>query len=426
MRHPAARRQGGFIITIELILVTTILLIGSLAGLAAIRDALIKRWANQESQTVTVYDANGVALGRALGFDEHQAPLLPYIDRSVPPLAPDPAHRNYRALIGVRDDRFTSREAVYYDGPDCTGTPCIKATSDEAADHTGLSGRPATGAVSYLHALQGGPNYAIGASPDGIRGRLYRSTALACPIAAADIQSRYLSQKVVAGSPCESRVASAEPVAGGYCSDPLTPCDANMPETCDCITQPVMAPVDCSTGVSQQSILAGLETEILDQANGYLALLESITEPSGNYTKFLGEVVLSTISGMDICCPAGAILLEQGALETAAYLTLVNELLNAGLPNGQLTFLLNDLGAQRPDTEFSCVAEASVTTGTSTSSSTDWGTLQTLAAEPVSDPDDPAANTLDRFVAPFSVNLPIDLGGDSWISTPPDGEGVQP
>ncbi len=424
---PGRRRtQAGFVITIELLLLITILVIGSLVGLVAIRDALIKHMAAKTSHEITVYDATGVALGRALGFDEHQAPLVPYVDRTVPPLAPDPAHRNYRALIGVRDDRFTSREPVYYSGPDCTGTPCIKATSDEDADNTGLSGRPATGAVSYLHALQGGPNYAIGASPDGIQGHLYRSTALACPIAPVDIQSRYLSQKVVAGSPCETRGAPAEPAAGGFCSDPLIPCDVNLPETCACVTQPLVAPVDCSTGVSQQSILAGLEAEIVAQANSYLTVLNGLTDPSGNYTRFLGEIVITSIAGMDICCPAGAELLTSGAVETAGYLTLTEALLGAGLPSGQLTFLKTDLGAQAPTSEFSCVTEATSTDpggGTGTSASADWGSLQTLAAEPVSHPDDPLRNALDGFVAPFQVSLPHDLAAESWISTPPDGEG---
>ncbi len=420
------RAQAGFIVTIELLLLITILVIGSLVGLVAIRDALIKHMAAKTSHDITVYDGNGAALGRVLGFDEHEAPLVPYVDRTVPPLAPDPAHRNYRALIGVRDDRFTSREPVYYSGPDCTGTPCIKGTSDEVADNTGLSGLPATGAVSYLKALQGGPNYAIGASPDGIQGHLYRSTALACPIAPADIQSRYLSQKVVAGSPCESRVAAVEPASGGYCSDPLVPCDVTLPETCACVTQPVVAPVDCSTGVSQQSILAGLEAEIVAQANSYLTVLNGLTDPSGNYTRFLTEIVITSIAGMDICCPDGAVLLTSGAIETAGFLTLTDALLNAGLPNGQLTFLQNDLGAQAPSSEFSCVTEATTGTsgtGTGGSAGTDWGSLQTLAAEPVPHPDDPLRNALDGFAAPFQVNLPMDLGDEAWISTPPDGEG---
>lgn len=93
--------------------------------------------------------------------------------------------------------------------------------------------------------------------------------------------------------------------------------------------------------------------------------------------------------------------------------------------NGQLNFLLDDLGLLRPATEFSCVV-TDAESPRETPQTTEWGTLQTLAAEPVPGPNDPAANALDRFVAPFSVNTPIDAGTESWTSTPPDGEGSNP
>ncbi len=429
--------EAGFIITIELILIATILVIGSLVGLVAIRDALVKRIAHRESQQITVYDANGIWLGRAIGFDEHQAPLVPYIDRTVPPESPDPAHLDYRALIGVRDDRFTSREPVYYDGLDCTGTPCIKATSDETADNTGLSGLPATGAVSYLHALQGGPNYAIGASPDGIQGRLYRSTFQACPVAPADIQSRYLSQKVVTGSPCENRTTvvaggptttttttTGQAVTTAYCDNQAAPCTATAPETCTCITEPTVL-ASCADGDSQLAVLDAIEADVLQRSSAYLDTLLTLSNPSGNYTRFLPDVVLTSVDGMDICCPVGSVLGQVGLVDTAGYLILINELLEAGLPNGQLTFLLEDLGVQVPSTEFSCAGEPAPPPEVEQSIS--WGGLQALAAEPVPDPDDPAANALDRFLAPFRVQLPIGMAAESWISTPPDGvEGSAP
>ena len=141
----AKRRQGGFIITVELLLIATILVIGSIVGVIAIRDALVKRIAQQRSQAVLVIDDSGRVLGEALGFDEHEAPLVSYIDRTVPPAAPDPDHRNYRALIGVRDDRFTTREPVYYSGENCTGTPCMKLASDEDTDSIGYDGIAGTG-----------------------------------------------------------------------------------------------------------------------------------------------------------------------------------------------------------------------------------------------------------------------------------------
>ena len=69
----ATRRQGGFIITVELLLIATILVIGSIVGVIAIRDALVKRIAQQRSQAVLVIDDGGRVLGEALGFDAEES-----------------------------------------------------------------------------------------------------------------------------------------------------------------------------------------------------------------------------------------------------------------------------------------------------------------------------------------------------------------
>ncbi|MEI8619032.1 hypothetical protein P4S63_24000 [Pseudoalteromonas sp. B193] len=42
------------------------------------------------------------------------------------------------------------------------GNPCLKGLSDEATDSQGVSKLNNTGNVSYINALQQGPNYAIG------------------------------------------------------------------------------------------------------------------------------------------------------------------------------------------------------------------------------------------------------------------------
>ncbi len=207
--------QGGFIITLELILVSTILVIGTFIGVVALRDVLFKQYVEKQSRDIYVSDSNGLVLGQALSFDQHEAPRIPYIDRLVPPLSPDPAHRNYRALISIRDDRFTTREAVYYDGENCTGTPCIKAPSDEKEDNIGIDNVAATGAVGYLYKSQAGPTYAIGRSPNGITGYLFRDTGNACPISPDAVRSRYMSEKVVTGSPCESLETSSTETTPG-------------------------------------------------------------------------------------------------------------------------------------------------------------------------------------------------------------------
>lgn len=420
-RRLPRQRQAGFIITIELILIVTILVIGSLAGLVMIRDALVKRMVIKQGNEITVYDANGVALGKAIALDEHQAPIVPYIDRSVPPAVPDPAHRNYRALIGVRDDRFTSREPVYYSGPDCTGTPCIKATSDEVADNTGVSGIPATGAVSYLNALQGGPNYAIGASPDGIKGHLYRSTALACPVAPADIQSRYLSQLVVVGSPCQSRTAGGGTSTGSNTvTTPAFSATATGQTVCDPATDPtgtclcLIDPAACNCaqagGESQSNILAANDPAIQAALDSALLTLQL----SGNQ---FAERVTAPIPVGDICCEAGSTLSEADLVDTVSFIALIGALEAQGLPSGQETQILDQIGLTSG--QLQCIPDSAPP-----EESVDWGSLVTLAAEPVPDPGDAQRNALDRFAAPFLVNLPADAV-DSWISTPPDGiEGV--
>jgi hypothetical protein len=222
-------RHGGFILTLELILIISILGIGLFVGYAALRDALFKYYISESSKDVYVSDANGTVLGKAIGFDEHEAPLVYYIDRSQA--------ENYRVLIGVRDDRFTSREPVYYTELGCQGDPCLKTPSSEISDNTGVDGLPGTGAVSYLYAVQGGPTYAVGRSPGGIPGLLFRQGVEACPIELTTIGSRYISQKVELGEPCESPYTLPLPVteAPRICpTDPLPPvvCPQVGPNPC--------------------------------------------------------------------------------------------------------------------------------------------------------------------------------------------------
>ena len=121
MLRRRARGQAGFVITLELVLIFTILGIGLLVGLVAIRNALFKWWVNRQAQTVWVYDSSSPAkvLGPVRDFDEHEAPRLFYIDRNVTwqDSLGDPFTANFRAFIGVRDDRFTGRQRIFYTAP---------------------------------------------------------------------------------------------------------------------------------------------------------------------------------------------------------------------------------------------------------------------------------------------------------------------
>ncbi|HLF57936.1 MAG TPA: hypothetical protein VI942_13940, partial [Thermoanaerobaculia bacterium] len=58
MRRGRDRAQGGFVITLELVLILTILGIGLLVGIVAIRNALFVYWQKKKAQAVLVYDSS--------------------------------------------------------------------------------------------------------------------------------------------------------------------------------------------------------------------------------------------------------------------------------------------------------------------------------------------------------------------------------
>ena len=229
------RRQGGFIISMEAILVITILGIGLFIGLAAVRNALFKYYLARQDTSFVVYDSSSPTrrlLGTAVGFDEHQAPLLAFVDYGVkyPSTAKE---RNLRALIGVRNDRFTSRQPVFYADANCggTGEVCIAVeTNSGGALVPGVDSE--AGPIAQLYAMQDGPVYAVGAGTDGnvataanLQGALYRSTEVACR---GTMQSMWVSTQLypssgslcvpVPGSLDESRLRGAvkvETTSGG-------------------------------------------------------------------------------------------------------------------------------------------------------------------------------------------------------------------
>ncbi|GGP75892.1 hypothetical protein [Shewanella ulleungensis] len=388
-------RQAGFVLTIELILITTILIIGSFVGISAVRNALVKQQVAQQDRTITVSDSNGVKLGKMLSLNEHETPIIPFIDNSVAPLAPDPAHQNYRALLGVRDDRFTSREPVYYDAPNCTGNPCIKGTSDETSDSVGVDGINGTGAVSYFHALQGGPNYAIGRSNNNVTGYLFRSTPQQCPVNISQIESRYLSQKVISGMPCESfSVEQAEADVSCLVGVESGSSIINIGPTID---NPVCD--QCPAGTEAQGDTLDRNRSAIEPLINTVFSTLSLTGLVPNVDVTLGEV----------CCPIGTRLDENNDLTSSVtYIALATafDLLNVNLiDNPLVSNLLASLGIQQGT--LNCVAD-----------------INLLSAEQVVDPFNDNQNVLQRFTPPFKVNLPSVSNEDSWIYVAPDGEGV--
>ena len=389
------RKQAGFVLTIELILITTILIIGSFVGISAVRNALVKSQVAQQNRDITVADSNGVKLGKMLSLNEHETPIVPFIDGGVAPLAPDPAHKNYRAILGVRDDRFTSREPVYYDSPNCTGNPCIKGISDETSDNRGVDNIDASGAVSYLHALQGGPNYAIGRSNNAVTGYLFRSTPQQCPVNISQIESRYLSQKVVSGMPCESfSVEQAEADVSCLVGVESGSSIINIGPTID---NPVCD--QCPAGTEAQGDTLDRNRSAIEPLINTVFSTLSLTGLVPNVDVTLGEV----------CCPIGTRLDENNDLTSSVtYIALATafDLLNVNLiDNPLVSNLLASLGIQQGT--LNCVAD-----------------INLLSAEQVVDPFNDNQNVLQRFTAPFEVNLPSINNEDSWIYVAPDGEGI--
>lgn len=397
-------RERGFVLTIELMLIITVLIIGSFVGLVAIRDALVKRYVNEQSRESYVSDANGRMLGKAVDYDEHEAPRVPYIDRTAPAGA-DGIQRNYRALIGIRDDRFTSREAVYYENPDCTGIPCIKSPSNELADSKDVGGDVNSGVTGYIYALQGGPTYAIGRSPDGIQGYLYREAPQACPISPREIQSRYISQKVVTGSPCEplTRNTGNSATAGAYVSDAYTDClvgvDTSLGITNLC---------SCPDGFNDQG-------DILTNFTPQIDALLNTTVSSVNTTLSLSGISISTPDVGTLCCPAGSVLSDENLVETVVFNVLDYTLRQLNLAP---TLLEPVLSIIEPLSGTPVCVD-----GSANSSGYGGGNLILRLAEPVPSAEDPAQNALEPFQAPFGVNLPADASEDNWYYIPPDGEG---
>ncbi|WP_339906894.1 hypothetical protein [Pseudomonas guineae] len=367
------KAQGGFVITLELLLLVTILLIGTLVGIVAIRDALIKRYVGQQSQVAVVVDAQGRLLGEAVGFDEHDAPRLFYIDRTQ--------STNYRTLIGVRDDRFTSREPLYYAGNSCEGDPCIKSTSDEATDNNGVDGISGSGSVSYFNALQGQPNYAVGRGVDGLPGALFRESPQACPVEAEQIGSRWVSQSVVSGKPCE--VVNLDQ-------------SATEPSFNECLVN-TLEPCSCPESYEDEG----------DVLANYLPLINStleVTLATINLTLLPFGERLDPVEVGTLCCPQ-ATSLQQTELVDAVVFVAISQVLEQSNISGPVRQLLDPILAPLQG-EILCEAF-----------------VQLKSVEAVPAPDDPEQNALEVFSAPFRVNLPADAGEGSWRSTPPRGEG---
>src|SRR5690606_10042124 len=153
----------------EAILIFTILGIGLLVGIVAVRNALVQYSSYRSHNRFIVADSSdpAVVLGQVVGFDPHETPLVPFVDYNPEGEVIEANQVNYRALIGVRPSRFTSRQPVFYTEADCgsqMGAVCLAEPGSDAANATfSASGvMEETGSISYVYPMQSSPSYGIG------------------------------------------------------------------------------------------------------------------------------------------------------------------------------------------------------------------------------------------------------------------------
>jgi hypothetical protein len=212
--------------TMELVLIFTILGLGVLVGIVAIRNALVKFFLKKQSAEIYVVDSDSPqkVIFKAFDLDEHEAPRGQFVDPNV---AFEGVTVNRRVIIAARDDRFTTRHRIFYEtSTNCGVTDladvCIVQNGNEDGDNLGIGIIPIeasdatvtttvtgsaqiqqAGGIGYLYPMQEGPAYGIGRDVDsgtGFPGTLYRETADFCD--PANVRSVWTSQEVVSGEPC--------------------------------------------------------------------------------------------------------------------------------------------------------------------------------------------------------------------------------
>jgi hypothetical protein len=197
------RYHAGFILSLEAVLLFCLLGIGLLVGVVVLRDVLVKYYLSRQDDRFLIADSSEPPklIGNAVGFDEHDAPQVIFVDYHDADTNPLPNGFNFRTLIGVRDDRFTSRQPVFYATPNCSAAPvCIARPGSEQAHSLIASLTGTTGSISYLNALQGnGPSYAVGRdlSVSAAQDLLYRSSATQCDV---ELLSMWVSQTLAVTS----------------------------------------------------------------------------------------------------------------------------------------------------------------------------------------------------------------------------------
>jgi len=157
MHRRTRGRSTGFIITLELILIFTILVIGTLVGVIAVRNALFQLYTAKAQFDVVIGDSStpNQMLLKPVNYDLCEAPQIlckepGFVDDGgLPPFDPGAPSQGLFALIGNRPERFLSRDRVYFTTDNCTGDAYVAFPGDSTLP------------VGYFNALQG-VSYGVG------------------------------------------------------------------------------------------------------------------------------------------------------------------------------------------------------------------------------------------------------------------------
>jgi hypothetical protein len=196
MHRRTRGRSTGFIITLELILIFTILVIGSLVGVIAVRNALFQLYTAKAQFDVVIGDSSDPqVLVKPVNYDLCEAPQILCKDPGFvddgggAPFDPGAPSQGLFALVGIRPERFVSRDRVYFTDANCTGGAYVAFPGDSTLP------------VGYFNALQG-VSYAVGPPENwpctfggtcvGV-GLLYRNAEDTPPGAPVDINSVWTS-----------------------------------------------------------------------------------------------------------------------------------------------------------------------------------------------------------------------------------------
>lgn len=196
-RNLPARKNAGFIISLEFLLLMSLIVFPLLLGMVLLGRKLVTLYLTQLTlveqplSRPVVFDGSaanqGKPMGQVIGYDRLGAAQILYRDTTTGVTLASGAKVNTGIVMSVRPRRFTTVSRVYYDTPGCTGNAFVKTSSSLIGPWPN---------VGYFFQTQGW-NYAVGRN-----NLLYRETPpLAGAGAGIAIASVWVSEDTRDASP---------------------------------------------------------------------------------------------------------------------------------------------------------------------------------------------------------------------------------